>query len=71
MLINDFQKFDALIVRSSTIVDKDVINAGKRLKVIGRAGVGVDNIDVDACTAKNIIVLKFDFIKLSTFRLIC
>lgn len=55
---NLFQNYDALIVRSDTKVTADVIEAGKSLKVIGRAGAGVDNIDIDAATAKNILVLK-------------
>ncbi len=48
--------YDALLVRSSTEVTAKVIEAGKRLKFIGRAGVGVDNIDMDAATRKGIIV---------------
>lgn len=50
--------YDALIVRSSTQVTREVIEAGRRLKVIGRAGVGVDNIDLPAATEKGIIVLN-------------
>ncbi|CAG9858819.1 unnamed protein product [Phyllotreta striolata] len=50
--------YDALIVRSDTKVTADVIEAGKNLKVIGRAGAGVDNIDINAATAKNILVLN-------------
>ena len=52
------QDYDALIVRSSTKVTEDVIQAGKQLKVIGRAGVGVDNIDVNAATKQGVIVIK-------------
>ncbi len=48
--------YDALLVRSGTDVNAKVIEAGSRLKFIGRAGVGVDNIDVDAATRKGIIV---------------
>jgi D-3-phosphoglycerate dehydrogenase len=48
--------YDALLVRSSTDVNAKVIAAGKKLKFIGRAGVGVDNIDMDAATRKGIIV---------------
>jgi len=48
--------YDALLVRSSTEVTAKVIEAGKQLKFIGRAGVGVDNIDMDAATRKGIIV---------------
>jgi len=45
-------------VRSETKVTKDVINAAPNLKLIGRAGTGVDNIDLDAATKKGIIVIK-------------
>ena len=48
--------YDALLVRSGTEVTAKVIESGKKLKFIGRAGVGVDNIDVDAATRKGIIV---------------
>jgi len=48
--------YDALVVRSQTQVDADVIAAGTRLKVIARAGVGVDNVDLDAATRSGIIV---------------
>ncbi len=50
--------YDALMVRSQTKVTKKVIEAGKNLKIIGRAGVGVDNIDLDAATANGIIVVN-------------
>ncbi|HOL55734.1 MAG TPA: hydroxyacid dehydrogenase, partial [bacterium] len=50
--------YDALIVRSETKVDRDVIFAGSKLKIIGRAGVGVDNIDVNAATERGIIVVN-------------
>jgi len=49
-------EYDALIVRSATKVTADVIEASVKMKVIGRAGVGVDNVDVDAATKKGIIV---------------
>ncbi|MDE2164789.1 MAG: hypothetical protein KGJ66_00435 [Alphaproteobacteria bacterium] len=47
-------EFDGLAVRSATKVTKPVIEAAKRLKVIGRAGIGVDNIDVAAATQRGI-----------------
>jgi len=50
--------YDALIVRSKTQVSADVIELGKNLKVIGRAGVGIDNIDVDVATRKGIVVVN-------------
>jgi D-3-phosphoglycerate dehydrogenase len=48
--------YDALVIRSGTTVTQKIIEAADRLKVIGRAGVGVDNVDVDAATKKGIIV---------------
>jgi D-3-phosphoglycerate dehydrogenase len=51
-------EYDALVVRSATKVTAPVIEAGARLKVIGRAGTGVDNIDVDAATRKGIVVVN-------------
>ena len=50
--------YDALLVRSSTKVTKDVINSGDKLKIIGRAGVGLDNVDVDAASKKGVIVVN-------------
>ena len=50
--------YDALIVRSKTRVTASVIEAGKKLKVIGRAGIGVDNIDVAAATEQGIVVFN-------------
>ncbi len=49
-------EYDALVIRSGTKVTEPIINAADRLKIIGRAGVGVDNIDVPAATRKGIIV---------------
>ncbi|MEX2393254.1 MAG: phosphoglycerate dehydrogenase [Actinomycetota bacterium] len=48
--------YEGLLVRSATKVSKEVIDAGDRLQVIGRAGIGVDNVDVDAATRKGIVV---------------
>ncbi|HKZ50404.1 MAG TPA: phosphoglycerate dehydrogenase, partial [Dehalococcoidia bacterium] len=50
--------YEALIVRSETKVTAEVIGAAKRLQVIGRAGVGVDNIDVAAATERGIVVVN-------------
>ncbi len=50
--------YDALLVRSQTKVTADIITAAKNLKVIGRAGVGVDNIDVRAATKAGILVIN-------------
>ncbi len=57
-LIKRIGNYEALIVRSETQVTKDVINAGRKLKIIGRAGVGVDNIDVNTATERGIIVVN-------------
>jgi D-3-phosphoglycerate dehydrogenase len=57
-LVKAIPEFDGIIVRSATKVTKDVIEAGKNLKVIGRAGVGLDNVDRDAAKAKNIKVVN-------------
>lgn len=50
--------YDAIIVRSQTKVDAEIIEEAKKLKFIGRAGVGVDNIDVEKATKKGIIVMN-------------
>jgi D-3-phosphoglycerate dehydrogenase len=50
--------YDALVVRSQTKVTAEIVEAGGKLKVIGRAGVGIDNIDVDAATKKGIVVVN-------------
>jgi D-3-phosphoglycerate dehydrogenase len=50
--------YDALLVRSAVQVDAAAITAGRRLLVVGRAGVGVDNIDLDAATAAGIVVVN-------------
>lgn len=57
-LVERIKGYDALVIRSGTKVTADVINAADRLKVIARAGVGVDNVDVDAATKKGIIVVN-------------
>ncbi|VBB09842.1 d-isomer specific 2-hydroxyacid dehydrogenases signature 3 [Lucifera butyrica] len=57
-LLRVIPDYDALVVRSETKVTKAVIEAAVNLKIIGRAGVGVDNIDVEAATQKGIIVVN-------------
>lgn len=57
-LIRIVGEYDALVVRSETKVTSEVINAGKRLQVIARAGIGVDNIDVEAATNAGIAVVN-------------
>jgi D-3-phosphoglycerate dehydrogenase len=57
-LIKAIADCDGLIVRSETKVTSDLLDAAKNLRVIGRAGVGVDNIDVAAATARGIVVMN-------------
>jgi len=57
-LLGIIEKYDAIIVRSATKVKQDVIDRGVNLKVAGRAGNGVDNIDVPACTKRGIAVVN-------------
>ncbi|MFT9180163.1 MAG: phosphoglycerate dehydrogenase [Zymomonas mobilis] len=57
-IINDY---DGLAIRSATKVTKDIIAEAKNLKVIGRAGIGVDNIDIPAASAAGIVVMNTPF----------
>ena len=54
-------QYDGLAIRSATKVKPDIIAAAKNLKVIGRAGIGVDNVDIPAATAKGIVVMNTPF----------
>ncbi len=60
-LISIIGNYDGLAVRSETKVTKDVIAKAMNLKVIGRAGIGVDNVDVTAATARGIVVMNTPF----------
>lgn len=55
-LLDIIKDYDALIVRSATKVDRSVFEVAKKLRVIGRAGVGIDNIDIEAANAYGVIV---------------
>ena len=57
-LLKEISDYDGIVVRSSTKVTSDLLNAGKKLKIVGRAGVGVDNIDIAAATAKGVLVMN-------------
>jgi D-3-phosphoglycerate dehydrogenase len=57
-LLSAIADADALVIRSATKVTREVIAAGSKLAVIGRAGIGVDNVDVSAATAKGIVVMN-------------
>lgn len=50
--------YDALIIRSATRVDEDLLQSASRLKVIGRAGIGLDNVDIPAATKRGIVVMN-------------
>ena len=60
-LIKIIGDYDGLAIRSNTKVTPAVIEAAKKLKVVGRAGIGVDNVDLPAATAKGIIVMNTPF----------
>lgn len=57
-LLSVIGDYDALLVRSQTQVTAEVLAAGKKLKVVGRAGVGVDNIDINAATEAGVVVIN-------------
>lgn len=57
-LLDIIPEFDGLAVRSATKVNANVLAAATKLKVVGRAGIGVDNIDVPTCTEKGIVVMN-------------
>ncbi|MFL6569879.1 MAG: phosphoglycerate dehydrogenase, partial [Chthoniobacterales bacterium] len=57
-LIKLIPEFSGLVVRSETKVTKPVLEAATKLRVVGRAGVGVDNVDVDTATRRGVIVMN-------------
>lgn len=57
-LLEAVAEADALVVRSATTVDPEVLDAGGRLAVVGRAGVGLDNVDVPAATERGVLVVN-------------
>src|SRR6202171_5252506 len=57
-LVDLVPQFGALVVRSQTKVTADILHAGSKLRVVGRAGVGVDNVDVETATRRGVIVLN-------------
>ena len=50
--------YDALVIRSATKVTEDLLEAATRLKVVGRAGIGLDNVDIPAATKRGVIVMN-------------
>ncbi|WP_292468479.1 phosphoglycerate dehydrogenase [Methanolobus sp.] len=57
-LVEKIPEYDALVIRSGTQVTRKVIEAADKMKIVGRAGVGIDNVDVEAATEKGIIVVN-------------
>src|SRR5437667_10732038 len=57
-LVKIIPEFSALVVRSQTKVTAEILNAGNKLRVVGRAGVGVDNVDVETATRRGVVVLN-------------
>ena len=68
-LLTAVAESDALITRSGTAVTEELVNAGTRLRIVGRAGVGLDNVDVDACTARGILVINAPTANINRMRM--
>ena len=60
-LLKEIHKYDAIAIRSETIINSVVLDKSLKLKVIGRAGIGVDNIDIDTASSKGIVVMNTPF----------
>src|ERR1043166_3185086 len=60
-LLKIVDQYDAIAIRSATKITADVLKAAKKLKVIGRAGIGVDNVDIPAATVAGVIVMNTPF----------
>jgi len=60
-LLKIVDQYDGIAIRSATKITKEVIAAAKKLKVVGRAGIGVDNVDIPAATAAGVIVMNTPF----------
>jgi len=60
-LIAIIGQYDGLAIRSSTRVTKEILDAATNLKVVGRAGIGVDNVDIPAASAKGVVVMNTPF----------
>lgn len=60
-LMDTIGEYDGLAIRSATKVTQELLEKADKLKVVGRAGIGVDNIDVMACTTRGIVVMNTPF----------
>ena len=54
-------KYDGVVVRSSTKITEKILKQAENLKIVGRAGIGVDNIDVDSATENGVVVMNTPF----------
>ena len=54
-------EYEGIVVRSATKITKNIIQSGEKLKVLGRAGIGVDNIDIESATNNGIVVMNTPF----------
>ncbi len=61
LLSNEIHEYDGIAIRSDTIIDAEVLSKASKLKVIGRAGIGVDNIDLVTASNKGIVVMNTPF----------
>ncbi|MBW2163919.1 MAG: phosphoglycerate dehydrogenase, partial [Deltaproteobacteria bacterium] len=57
-LLEAIQDADGLVIRSNTRVTQEVVDAAKKLRVVGRAGTGLDNVDIAACNKRGIVVMN-------------
>ena len=57
-LLKEIGGYDALVIRSATKVTREVIEAAKNLKVVGRAGIGLDNVDIEAASRRGVVVMN-------------
>ena len=57
-LLSVIGDYEVIITRSGTNVDKDLLDAGRKLKLVARAGVGIDNVDVDYASSRGVIVVN-------------
>ena len=57
-ILGEIGKYDGLVIRSATKVTPEVIEAGENLKVVGRAGIGLDNVNIDAASRRGIVVMN-------------
>src|SRR3989339_84201 len=57
-LLKIIPEYDAVLVRSATKINRKVLDTGKKLRLVGRAGSGVDNVDAEAATEKGVLVMN-------------